>query len=76
MESKKLKNGEKFLSISLDSAKMLALSMKAVNDGEHYVQVPAFKNYDKEKDTDVAFQSFGVKVWINTKQDKEHKDEL
>lgn len=69
----KLEAGKKYLSISLDAAKMLALSMKAVNDGEPFVTVAAFKNENPEKESSANYESFGVKVWINTKKEKEEK---
>jgi hypothetical protein len=67
----KLEAGTKYLSIGLDAAKMLALSMKAVNDGEAFITVAAFKIDNPEKETSANYESVGVKVWINTKKIKE-----
>jgi len=76
MESKKLKVGDKYLSISLDSAKLLALSMKAVNDGEQFVSVAAFKSDNGDDPNKPVYESFGVKVWLNKKKEKIQDSDL
>ena len=71
-KNNKLEVGDKYLSISIKASDILALSLKAVLDGEKYINLAGFKNKDKleDKHPDYKGGSGLVSIWIKKKEDK------
>ena len=74
MENKnnKLEVGDKYLSISVKASDILALRLKAVMDGDKYINLAGFKNKEKELETHPDYKGGSglVSIWIKKKEDK------
>ena len=68
-EKKQLQPGEEYISIQLDAKEMLWKALHAMKDGKEKIHTAAFKNHNRQKDTEPIYRSDSVAMWKAQKKD-------
>lgn len=63
MGNNKLQPGEEYLNIQLDAKEMLWKALQAIQQGKDKVYTAAFKNHNKQKETEPIYKSDSVAIW-------------
>jgi len=66
---------EKYLSISLDADKTLAIALRAITKGEANIHFNFFKVKERKNDKFPHFENRNGALWIKEKKEETKKDE-